>query len=121
MKDGEVIVVKFYNSKRIYELEDLIYEELLEEIIFMDKEFVPSHYMLTDNLSDEDHHRILLINTCETLKAENKNYTLLMNVSKNLDTRQACCKIINWQTELLKLYEDELNRVGLGKYEYDFK
>lgn len=108
------------NYYRIKEIEDLIYDELLEEIICMEKEFYPTHYMLTDGISEEDAHRVMLINTCETLKADKQNYTLLMNVSSKIETRNACCNIINWQKELLKLYEEELIKVGLNDYEYDF-
>lgn len=112
--------MQLYNYKRIEELEDLIFESMLEEIIFMEKEFFPCHYMLLSHLSKEDEHRICLINTCETYKADNENYNLLMNTSRNRETIEACQNIIKWQDELIGLYEDELKRIGLDGYEYKF-
>lgn len=112
--------MQLYNYERIEELEGLIYDSMLEEIIFMEKEFFPCHYMLLSHLSEEDQHRIRLINTCETYKSDNENYNLLMNTSSNRETIETCRNIIEWQCELIGLYEDELKRIGLDGYEYQF-
>lgn len=112
--------MQLYNYERIEELEGLIYDSMLEEINSMEKEFFPCHYMLLSHLSEEDQHRIRLINTCETYKSDNENYNLLMNTSSNRETIETCHNIIKWQEELICLYEDELKRIGLDGYEYEF-
>lgn len=112
--------MQLYNYERIEELEGLIYDSMLEEINSMEKEFFPCYYMLLSHLSEEDQHRIRLINTCETYKSDNENYNLLMNTSSNRETIETCRNIIEWQCELIGLYEDELKRIGLDGYEYQF-
>lgn len=109
-----------FNLNRIDELTDLIFDSMVEEVIFMEEIYHPSHYMLLDNLTELDKERILLINTCESYRANNKNYHVLLSKEIRDITKESCVNLIRWEAELLSIYEDELKRIGLGSYEYNF-